>query len=84
MQRIEEFSTSYDERENQSLDELANETRCLVTIAFNNIEYLLGNADFEEAEIQFERVEMLHGALGEMSEELNEEKYEELRRVSKE
>lgn len=84
MQRVEEFSTSYEEREEQTLNETNKETKCLLNMAYNNVEYLLGNIDMSESSIDYEKLENMRLALAEMAEELDSDDYDNLSQRDKE
>lgn len=58
----DDFATSYDERQEASIEELKEQTEEALKIAFNNIEYMLGNAEVADNET-FSKLEDLHEAI---------------------
>lgn len=56
------------------------ENKLALKIMFNNIEYILGNADFEDTDIEFEQLESLRHDLGKMGSYLDGDNFDDLQR----
>ena len=76
----ESYLTSYDEREDAEMSRITDETQELISILFEHIEYILGNADFEAVDIDFGKMESMRAALGEMSEYVSTTEFQNLGR----
>lgn len=70
------FSRSYGEREDKSIEELREETIEALGIVLGDIEYILGNGDFQSSDT-FNMMEEMHVATGEMMEILESDELEE-------
>ena len=75
-----QLSTDYEQREEKEISELVNEIQLCLSIAFQNTEYILGNADFEDADVNFEKVESLLDGMANMAEYVHSDEVENLSR----
>jgi len=68
------------ERDEQELQELMEQTRTCLTITFNNVEYILGNAEFDSDDLSYQKLELMYQHLSKISQNLDNEQYDEMTR----
>ena len=74
------FAETAQERDNEDIQELMEQTRTCLDIAFNNVEYMLGNAEFDTNSTEYQKMELTYHHLLKLNQAVNSDNYDEMTR----